>query len=155
MHSLAHGRALAEVCVVAVAGSFEGGIKKLRAGMCWLPLQTSNSSNIPGFPPASLRPLCFQQLLFFFFFLFFSPFLASDFSPSLVFPSFAPPEALLGRALEKERESGSVGQLRQQARAGCSRCATGALLLLQRFPAHSNFSTSPILVSFPFFICSF
>lgn len=76
------------------------------------------------------------------FFSFLFPFLASDFSPSLVFPSFPPPEALLGRVLEKERESGSVGQLRQQARAGCSRCDTGALLVLQSIPAHSNLLTS-------------
>lgn len=154
MHSLVHGRALAEVCVVAVAGSFEGGIKKLRAGMCWLPFQTSNSSKIPGFPRLSLAP-ALSTASFLFFPLFFSPFLASDFSPSLVFPSFPPPEALLGRALEKERESGSVGQLRQQARAGCSGCATEALLLLQRIPVHSNLLTSPILVSFSLFICSF
>lgn len=34
--------------------------------------------------------------------------------------SFPPPEALLGSALEQETESGSVGQLRQQAQAGCA-----------------------------------
>lgn len=34
--------------------------------------------------------------------------------------SLPPPEALLGNALEQETESGSVGQLRQQAQAGCA-----------------------------------
>lgn len=100
-------------------------------------------------PPLS-GPCTFNSLFSFLF-----PFLASDFSPSLVFPSFPPPEALLGRALEKERESGSVGQLRQQARAGCSRCGTGAPLLLQSIPAHSNLLTSLILVSFSFFSAAF
>lgn len=88
MHSLAHGRALAEVCVVAVAGSFEGGIKKLRAGMCWLPFQTSNSSKIPGFPRLSLAPaLSTASFLFFFPFLF--PFFSLWFLALSCFPFFS------------------------------------------------------------------
>lgn len=141
MHSLAHGRALADVCVVAVAGSFEGELRSSQPGCVGCCSRPQTAKEFQAFP-ASLWP---QRLLF----LSFPPF-SLCFLASLVFPSFPPPEALLGGALEKESESGSVGQLRQQARPGCSRCGTGALLLLQSIPAHSNVLAALILVSLSF-----
>lgn len=75
---------------------------------------TNTSFPLPSLAP-SLSPVskssCFRFLSF----------LPSYFpsSPPVLF-SFPPPEALLGNALEQETESGSVGQHRQQAQAGCA-----------------------------------
>lgn len=75
MHSLAHGRALAEVCVAAVAGSFEGELRSSGPGCVGCCSRPQTAKKFQAFP-ASLWPLYFQQLLFFSFPLFSLWFLA-------------------------------------------------------------------------------
>lgn len=87
MHSLAHGRALAEVCVVAVAGSFEGELRSSGLGCVGCRSRPQTAQKFQAFP-ASLWPLRFQQLLFFFFpFLF--PFFSLWFLALSCFPFFS------------------------------------------------------------------
>lgn len=67
--------------------------------------------------PLSLSTDSSSSCFHFFFLLFTLQFLSLLASH---FPSFPPPEVVLGSALAQETESGSVGQLRQQAQAGCA-----------------------------------
>lgn len=98
------GRTLAEVCAAAVlAGSAEreaAGSRLQRLGLCARP---QTAEKFWASPPRQLAPP--------------SPSAVSN-PLSLTFPRGPPAEALLGRPLELQAESGSVGHLRQQAQAG-------------------------------------
>lgn len=114
----------------AAAGTMEGELRSSDPGCVGCCSKPQTAKKFQAFPPLP-GPHPFNGFFSF-------PLSASDFSPSPVFPSFPPAEALLGRALEQERESGSVGQLRQLAQAGCSHCGTRALFPLPRTPAYSS-----------------
>ena len=122
------------------AGSLELPGCELLAAATVPGLKQLTNTRLPLLSPLSPPPLHlsaqFLALLAFTFF----PFHPLISPPLSHFPllSFPPPEALLGSALEPETESGSVGQLRQQAQAGCALGVTWVLLVPQSCSAHSS-----------------
>lgn len=116
-----HVLALAEVCVV-VAGSVEreagsSGVLRAVSFSCQASKQLTNSR----LPLLSLAPFFLSPFLYLLSVAFTVRFILSLYFPSYL---FSPAAAILGKALEQEIESGSVGQLRQQAQAGCALAET-------------------------------
>lgn len=115
-----HVWALANVCVV-VAGSIEreAGSSRLWAVSCDCCARPQTAGKNQAFPPLwhPHSPLFSSYSRFHFLFCrSFTKFWIFPFSYFLLFP-LPPPEALLGSAREQQTESGSLGQLRQQAQA--------------------------------------
>lgn len=126
---------LAEVSVV-VAGSIEreAGSSWLGAVSCGCCASSQTAEKYQAScPPRTLQSFCLFLLSLYSISFFFLP--LSNFSTYHHF--FPSPETLCGSVLEQETESGSVGQLRQQAQAGSALGVTWVLLLPQSSPQYS------------------
>lgn len=133
------GRTLTEVCAPSLAGSAEreaASSRLERLGLCARP---QTAEKFWASPPRHLPPPSRQFLVDS---CFHPPPSLLVSNPLLLSPRRPPAEALLGRPLELQAESGSVGHLRQQAQAGRAPSVTWVLRLPQRSSAHDNWQRS-------------
>lgn len=108
------GRTLTEVCAASLAGSAEREAASPRLERLSLCARPQTAEKFRASPPPVSAPHPSRQFLASLAFA--PPPLVSK--PLLLSPRRPPAEALLGRPLELQAESGSVGHLRQQAQAG-------------------------------------